>query len=54
MTYRFPLFIGGEWRDSQSKEYLPVYNPWNGELFAEVASATIEDVEIQVQQGRSS
>jgi len=41
---KFDLFIGGQWTEPRSKEYLADYNPWTGELLAEVAAATVEDV----------
>lgn len=44
MTLKFDLFIGGNWVKPRSNEYLPDYNPWNGELLAEVAGATVEDL----------
>ncbi|KUO75867.1 MAG: hypothetical protein APF81_05310 [Desulfosporosinus sp. BRH_c37] len=41
---KFDLFIGGKWVEPRSKDYLPDFNPWTGELLAEVAVATFEDV----------
>jgi len=44
MAQKFDLFIGGQWVEPESKAYLPDYNPWTGELFAEVAEATVDDI----------
>lgn len=44
MKQRYDLFIDGKWVEPKSKSYLPDYNPWTGELFAEVAEATVEDI----------
>lgn len=44
MQEKFDLFIGGKWVKPRSNEYLPNYNPWTGKLLAEVAAATVEDV----------
>jgi acyl-CoA reductase-like NAD-dependent aldehyde dehydrogenase len=46
---RFDLFINGKWVKPRSGNYLPDYNPWTGELFAEVADADEADVDDAVQ-----
>jgi malonate-semialdehyde dehydrogenase (acetylating)/methylmalonate-semialdehyde dehydrogenase len=38
------LFIGGEWKDTQSGEYTPVYNPSTGEVIAEAPRCTAGEV----------
>jgi malonate-semialdehyde dehydrogenase (acetylating) / methylmalonate-semialdehyde dehydrogenase len=38
-------FVGGEWIDSKTKEYQPVYNPATGEVIAEVPISTREDLD---------
>ena len=38
-------FVGGEWVDASNGETMEVLNPATGELIAEVASSTAEDVE---------
>lgn len=38
-------FVGGEWIDSKTKEYQPVYNPATGEVIAEVPISTKEDLD---------
>lgn len=37
------LYIGGRWRKAGSGEHISVIDPANGEVFAEVASAGVED-----------
>ncbi len=43
------MYIGGEWVEASSKEYLGVKNPATEEVFAEVPSAGAEDVDQAVQ-----
>lgn len=38
-------YVGGEWIDSKTKEYQPVYNPATGEVIAEVPISTKEDLD---------
>jgi malonate-semialdehyde dehydrogenase (acetylating) / methylmalonate-semialdehyde dehydrogenase len=38
------LFIDGEWKDTQSGEYTPVYNPSTGEVIAEAPRCTSREV----------
>tara|TARA_R110000823_G_scaffold119998_20_gene244567 strand:- start:5433 stop:6929 length:1497 start_codon:yes stop_codon:yes gene_type:complete len=45
MTQQVPLFINGEFVHSRSDEKLPVTNPANQQLLAEVPHATREEVE---------
>ncbi|MEM2215308.1 MAG: hypothetical protein QXP57_01900 [Nitrososphaerota archaeon] len=42
---RYLMYIGGEWVEASSKEYLGVKNPATEEVFAEVPSAGAEDVD---------
>ena len=41
-------YIGGQWREPQSSNYLPVYDPSMGEVYAEVAASDGHDVEAAV------
>ena len=41
---RLRLFINGEWRDTKSGEYTPVYNPSTGEVMAEAPRCTSQEV----------
>jgi vanillin dehydrogenase len=45
MSYKFSMFINGEWKEPGTGQYLQVYNPWNGETHGEVAAASLEDVD---------
>ncbi|QOV11370.1 aldehyde dehydrogenase family protein [Viridibacillus arvi] len=42
---RIPMLINGEWIGDDSNEWLPVFNPSNGELIAEVVKGQKEHVE---------
>ncbi|SEA79524.1 aldehyde dehydrogenase (NAD+) [Thalassobacillus cyri] len=48
------LYIGGEWRDSLSKETLETRNPANQELLAEVPRGKAEDMEVAVTTARKT
>ena len=48
MTRQVPLFINGEFVTSSSAEKLPVTNPANQQLLAEVPFATHDEVEAAV------
>src|SRR5438270_10132710 len=48
------IFIGGEWVDSVGDQSLPVRNPATGEVIAEVANATAEDVDRAVTAARKA
>ena len=41
---KYKLYINGEWVESSSGEYYDDMNPYTGEVFAQVANATEEDV----------
>jgi malonate-semialdehyde dehydrogenase (acetylating)/methylmalonate-semialdehyde dehydrogenase len=41
---RLHLFINGEWRDTKSGEYTPVYNPSTSEVMAEAPRCTSQEV----------
>jgi len=48
------LFIGGEWRDSSSGERQPVITPATGQKVAEVAWATVADVDAAVASAKAA
>jgi len=48
------LFIGGEWRDSSSGERQSVITPATGEQIAEVAWATVDDVDAAVAAAKAT
>ncbi|MBR8462931.1 aldehyde dehydrogenase family protein [Campylobacter sp. faydin G-105] len=49
---QYSLFINGEWREAKDKATLKTYNPANGELLAEIADATEDDVNDAVKVAR--
>ena len=52
MTEKYELYIDGKWRDSASGETMPAVNPFNGEVWAEIAVATAADVEEAIAAAR--
>ena len=42
---RLKYFIDGEWVESKTEKYMPVYNPSTGEVIAETPCCTSEEVE---------
>ena len=51
---KYKLFINGEWKDSSDNVTLKTYNPATGELLAEIADATEEDVNAAVEAARNA
>ena len=51
---RYKLFIDGQWLDSSDNTTLRTTNPANGELLAEIADATNEDVDRAVKAARKA
>src|SRR5947209_20234899 len=47
-------FIGGEWSESSNGETMEVLNPATGEVIAEVARSTADDVERAVDAARKA
>lgn len=45
MVDSYRAYIGGEWVDGSGGETFPVYNPATGEVLANVAKCTVEDVD---------
>ncbi|PZN13115.1 MAG: methylmalonate-semialdehyde dehydrogenase (CoA acylating) [Bacillota bacterium] len=48
-TRAVPLLVAGEWRNSDTQRWEPVYNPATGEVIAQVPHATQEEVAAAVQ-----
>src|SRR5271154_2048136 len=46
---KLPHYFGGEWKQSETSEYLDVVNPATSEQLAQVPLATQEDVDAVVQ-----
>ena len=53
-TSRYGLLIGGEWRDASDGATLTTENPATGEILAEIAEATKEDVDSAVAVARTA
>lgn len=48
------MFIGGEWVDAANKELFETRNPGTGEVLAEVASGTAEDIDRAVKRAQEA
>jgi aldehyde dehydrogenase (NAD+) len=48
------LLINGEWRDASTGKTMPVVNPATEEVIAEVANASVEDVDAAVTSARAA
>ena len=51
---KYQLYIGGEWVDASDKATIKTTNPSNGELLAEIADASEEDVQKAVKAARTT
>jgi succinate-semialdehyde dehydrogenase/glutarate-semialdehyde dehydrogenase len=51
---RFLMLIDGDWVDSESREYIEVVNPADGEVFAEVPRATENEVNQALKAARAA
>ncbi len=45
---KYQMFINGQWTDAVSGEYYEDYNPYTGEVFAEVANGGAEDAKLAI------
>jgi acyl-CoA reductase-like NAD-dependent aldehyde dehydrogenase len=54
MLGRKQLLIGGEWRDAAGGRTMPVVNPATEEVIAEVAAASVDDVNAAVEAARAA
>ncbi|MBU8879987.1 aldehyde dehydrogenase family protein [Bacillus sp. FJAT-29790] len=52
--FNLKMYINGEWRDSQNKEKRNVINPATGEVFAQAAEGTVEDVREAIQVAKAT
>jgi betaine-aldehyde dehydrogenase len=48
------MYINSEWRDSSNKGKREVINPANGEVFAQAAEGTVEDVREAIQVAKTA
>lgn len=51
---RYQLFIGGQWRYASDEATIKTYNPATGELLAEIADASNEDVDDAVKAAQDA
>lgn len=51
---RYQLYIGGKWRDASDKATIKSYNPATGELLAEIADASNQDVDDAVKAAQEA
>jgi malonate-semialdehyde dehydrogenase (acetylating)/methylmalonate-semialdehyde dehydrogenase len=51
---RLKFCVGGEWRDTTSGKYMPVYNPSTGQQIAEAPCCTAEEVRAAVAAARAA
>ena len=51
---KYQLFIDGQWRDSSEGQTLKTYNPATGELLAEIADASAQDVDEAVKAAQEA
>ncbi|MDD5017543.1 MAG: aldehyde dehydrogenase family protein, partial [Eubacteriales bacterium] len=42
---RLKYYANGQWKDSRTEKYMPVYNPSTGEIQAEAPCCTSKEVE---------
>jgi acyl-CoA reductase-like NAD-dependent aldehyde dehydrogenase len=51
---QYQLYIGGKWRDASDKATIKSYNPATGELLAEIADASNQDVDDAVKAAQEA
>ena len=51
---RLKYFVGGEWKESKTNKYMPVYNPSTGEIQAEAPCCTQEEVDAAVAAAKAA
>lgn len=51
---KYGLFIGGQWIEPRSQQWLDTINPANGEKLSQIANAGQEDVDLAVQAARQA
>jgi malonate-semialdehyde dehydrogenase (acetylating)/methylmalonate-semialdehyde dehydrogenase len=54
MTRKLKNYIGGQWVESETRDYVPVHNPATGEVLAECPESTAGDVDRAVQAAREA
>ena len=51
---RLKYLVGGEWKESKTKKYMPVYNPSTGDIQAEAPCCTQEEVDSAVAAAKAA
>lgn len=51
---KLKYFAGGEWLESKTDKYMPVYNPSTGEIQAETPCCTSEEVEYAIAKAKAA
>ena len=51
---RLKYFVGGEWKESKTRKYMPVYNPSTGDIQAEAPCCTQEEVDSSVAAAKAA
>ena len=51
---RLKYFVDGQWLDSKTEKYMPVYNPSTGAVIAETPCCTSEEVEAAIQSAKAA
>ena len=51
---RLKYFVDGQWLESKTEKYMPVYNPSTGEVIAETPCCTADEVEAAIQSAKAA
>ena len=51
---RLKCFINGEWLESKTEKYMPVYNPSTGDVIAETPCCTADEVEAAIAAAKAA
>ncbi|MDD6011648.1 MAG: aldehyde dehydrogenase family protein, partial [Oscillospiraceae bacterium] len=51
---RLQYFVDGQWKDSKTEKYMPVYNPSTGEVIAEAPCCTAGEVEEAIESAKAA
>ena len=51
---RLKYFVDGQWLESKTEKYMPVYNPSTGDVIAEAPCCTADEVEAAIQSAKAA
>ena len=54
MAEKLKLFVNGEWVESKTEKYTPIYNPSTGEVLAEAPCCTEDEVEMAIAAAKAA